>query len=114
MEWISALTAVLALLISITGYFIKKHIETVEQDIKRINTNIGITKQDIIALTNQISNLKQYQIETRQGQKELSSKLEARIDEVIDVSFDLKSKIKDHERHLENYGNVIRKYLLKR
>ena len=112
MEWITALTACLTLLITITGYFVKKHIESVEKNIKELQKKTTSLKQDVIWMTNNIEDIKRVTQDSNLITREKSNLILSKIEQLDDMVYNNKIMLKKHETDLENYGKVIRKKFL--
>lgn len=112
MEWISALTACLALMMTIIGYFVKRHIESVERNIKNLNTKVTALKQDVIWITNSVEDIKTIVNNSNAITKETGVKILSRIESLDELTYQNKVLLKKHETDLENYGKVIRKKFL--
>ena len=108
MDIVGILTGLLTGAIAIIGYFIKKHIESVEKDVKSLSSQVSGLKQDTIWLTNNISELKDMQAHNTKEQIMMLGKLGAKTDEIKSHINQVQDRVNSHEKHLENYGQVIR------
>lgn len=101
------LSAFMALL-GVIGYFMKRHMETVESDVKKLRSEVVALKQDSIWIVNAMKELRASSSRQSQEVQAVIIKLQAKLDEVKDSTSHLEDKIKTNEKHLENYGQVIR------
>lgn len=108
MDIVNILTALISFCIAIIGWFIKDHITSVKADVKKTRSELASIKQDIIWLTNKSDENKKLFIDSVKEHQKIYAKFETKLEDIEDSSYSLLDKIKQHEKHLENYGQVIR------
>jgi uncharacterized coiled-coil DUF342 family protein len=113
MEWITVLTAIITLLIAITGYFIKNHIENVENGLKRLTREVSALKQDSLWLQNNFKDLRSSINDSKSDYDKKIIKIIAALDNLKEQRDIIHKDLEQHEQHLENYGKVIRAIALK-
>lgn len=112
MTLLSILTACLSLLIAVVGYFIKRHIERTEAKIDKMRNELTAARQDIIWISNSVKEVREITSDSSASQVSNSQKLINKLNQISQETYENKVKLLEHERHLSNYGKVIRKYLI--
>jgi len=105
---ITILTSLLTLAIAIIAYFAKSLIEDVKKDVKLLRSEVTAMKQDSIWITNTVGELKDMQAYNTKEQRAILSKLAQKIDLIKDNEAHIEGRLNAQDKHLENYGQVIR------
>lgn len=104
----SALISILTVTIAIIGWFLKRHIEDVEKSIRELKVGLAIVKQDIIWIKNNVEDIKSIANENSIYFSDNVNKINAKLEGIKDHGQDMSNQLNEHEKHLENYGKIIR------
>ena len=108
MELIGALLSVLTACLGIIGWFVKKYMESMEKDVRQLRVDFSALKQDTLWLIKSNKEIQSSSVHNTKGIQTSIGAMSAKIDTIKSNSDHIDDKLKSHEKHLENYGQVIR------
>lgn len=112
MNPINILISILSFLILIIAYFIKRHIENVESEVKSSRVEIRALEQDMKWLKKMADEDKVVSRNNMAIVKSMFDKQGAKLERMNEEFISFKGTLQVHEQHLEDYGKVIRARLL--
>lgn len=105
-------SSIVSLLLVISGYFINMWIVSINESIDRMQSKLDIVNNQVTELETSIGIIRNLQQKQYDKTTEIIDKSHLAVDHVSKSVEILKKESVSHQKTLENYGEIIRKYLL--
>ena len=100
--------AIISSLVGIVAYFADKWLSHVDDSIKEVRSDVGNVSLDIKSLNREINVLKESYIDQALDLKKQLTKIDAKLEHQADKIDVVTIRMDQADRHLENYGKVIK------